>query len=114
MITFLLVFLSGSVVGAIAFSALRPTPNVQAETIARTLDWDNAGGNLAGELTTELQLDEQQKAQLTQVLNDFFLYYHELQDQMDEVRAAGKVKILEILRPEQKKQFEQWIAGRTD
>lgn len=112
-VTLLLVFLSGSVVGAVALTTLRPMPSAQAQNPTSQVDWDGAGKNLVGELTTELELDPDQQKRLQRTLDDFFLYYHSLQDQMEEVRASGKLKILEVLRPEQKKKFEQWLAARA-
>jgi Spy/CpxP family protein refolding chaperone len=105
LVVLLLVFLSGAVVGALTHSMqVKPV----AEASFRPDAFANASGTLAKDLTRELDLSSEQQAQLQRVLDDFFLYYHELQDQMDQVRATGRLKILEILTPEQKEKFEEW------
>ena len=43
------------------------------------------------------------------VLDDFMMYYHSLQAQMDEVRANGKARILLMLNERQKKKFEEML-----
>jgi Spy/CpxP family protein refolding chaperone len=38
------------------------------------------------------------------------MYYQNLQEQLDEVRATGKGRILEILDPQQKQKFEKLLG----
>jgi hypothetical protein len=55
----------------------------------------------------ELDLTPAQAEQLETVLDDFFMYYHTLQAQLDDVRASGKKRILRILNEDQKRRFEK-------
>ena len=43
------------------------------------------------------------------VLDDYFQYYHALQDQLDEVKASGREKITELLTDQQKLKFEKML-----
>jgi Spy/CpxP family protein refolding chaperone len=65
---------------------------------------------------TELNLTDDQTQKLAAVLADYKHYYQAVQeqieeirlrDQIDDLRATGKSKILEILTPEQRKKFER-------
>lgn len=65
---------------------------------------------------TELNLSADQTTKLAAVLADYQHYYQAVQeqieetrlrDQIDDLRATGKSKILEILSPEQRAKFEK-------
>lgn len=58
---------------------------------------------------TELDLSEAQTEKLGGVLDDYRLYYQSLQDQLDDLRATGKTRILQILNPDQKVKFEKIV-----
>ena len=53
----------------------------------------------------QLDLSEEQTVQLTSLLDDFSLYY-------DDVLADGNSRIMQILKPEQRKRFEQMLRDR--
>ncbi len=57
----------------------------------------------------ELDLTPRQEEQITTVLNDYTMYYKTLQDQLDEVRASGKSRILDVLSEPQKRKFEKML-----
>lgn len=59
---------------------------------------------------TELKLSPEQTEKIAKVLVDYGMYYQNLQEQLDEVRATGKTRILEVLDPEQKKKFERMMS----
>ena len=68
----------------------------------------------------ELKLSPDQTKQLSAVLSDYEHYYASVQEQIDnmhlreqieDVRATGKSRILEILTPEQKVQFEKMTVS---
>jgi Spy/CpxP family protein refolding chaperone len=65
---------------------------------------------------TQLKLSAEQTKKLSAVLADYQRYYQAVQEQIDEarlrdqiedLRSTGKSRILEILSPEQREQFEK-------
>jgi hypothetical protein len=56
---------------------------------------------------TELALSPAQSEKVALVLEDYRLYYQSLQDQLDDLRATGKTRILQILDPSQRDKFEK-------
>jgi Spy/CpxP family protein refolding chaperone len=53
----------------------------------------------------QLNLSDDQTAQLTSILDDFSRYY-------DNVLADGNSRIMQILNPEQRRRFEQMLRQR--
>lgn len=104
LLTFSLIFLCGALVGAIAITL---TAQSQAYT-ASSPEELNRELTLT-RLTTELDLTEAQQEKLRVVLDDYFQYYHALQDQLDEVKASGRGKITELLTDDQKVKFTQML-----
>ncbi len=45
-------------------------------------------------------------------IDDFVMYYQGLQGQMDDWRAEGKKRIMQILNPEQQKKFERIMQDK--
>jgi len=104
--TLLFVFLSGAVAGAITMR-LGFTP----ERHKAGPYWKEGGRDISLQrFKTELNLDAEQAKQIERVLDDFVMYYQSLQDQMDDVRATGKNRILHILHDDQKQKFEKMIS----
>jgi hypothetical protein len=102
----LLVFLCGSMAGAVAMRlgfgrTYRRDPTSWTQEIS--LD----------RFKRELNLSADQARQMEVVLNDFVMYYQTLQEQMIEVRASGKNKILQVLNEEQKQKFLHMIDQQT-
>jgi Mg/Co/Ni transporter MgtE len=56
---------------------------------------------------SELNLSGEQTEKLAMVLGDYRHYYDSLQDQLDDVRATGKKRILQILDQDQRAKFER-------
>jgi len=54
------------------------------------------------EMKDGLNLSDEQTKQLSSILDDFSLYY-------DNLLADGKSRILQILKPDQKKLFDQML-----
>jgi hypothetical protein len=101
----LLIFLSGGVVGAVAMRA-----GLQQMMSKSGPYWKEGGKEFSlQKFKRELELSPEQAQQMEIVLDDFVMYYHTLQAQMDEVRAAGKDKILRILNEGQKRKFQQMM-----
>src|ERR1051325_1661060 len=93
LLTLLLVFLCGGASGALwvkkmsVVSAGSPAPA-----------WNQTGREMTVQrFRKELKLNDKQTAELELVLDDFMKYYQTLQGQMDEVRANGKERILNVL-----------------
>jgi hypothetical protein len=103
-----LVFVCGALAGALAMrsgmQASRPAPQAAYYAIG---DQKVA----LEQLVRELELNPAQAAQLETVLDDFVMYVQTLQTQMDEVRASGKARILNILDEKQRVKFEKMMTG---
>src|SRR5436309_2438390 len=101
--TLLLVFLTGAVCGAVTMRAGLHTwmhRDVQF--------WQNGGTQLSYErLKKELNLTPQQADSIRLVLDDFVKYHQDLQNQIEDVRATGKNRIMALLNPDQKQRFER-------
>lgn len=102
------IFLSGAAVGALLVYTLRPAPKpVYAATAAERQQLNR--DTLVERFEAELDLSAEQAMQLEAILDDFFKYYHSLQNQMDDVRASGKRRIRELLNKEQQAKFERMM-----
>jgi hypothetical protein len=105
--TFLFVFLSGAVVGAITMR-LRTAP----ERHPSGPYWKEDTKEIAlHRFKKELDLTPHQAKEMELVLDDFMTYYQSLQAQMDDVRATGKSRIMKILNDNQRDKFERMIGG---
>jgi len=58
-------------------------------------------------LKTELNLTSDQSERLKTILDDFVKYHEDLQAQIEDVRATGKNRIVQMLTPEQRQKFEK-------
>lgn len=58
-------------------------------------------------LTKELNLSPEQSVRLKTILDDFVKYHEDLEAQIEDMRATGKNRIVQMLTPEQRKKFEQ-------
>jgi len=57
----------------------------------------------------ELGLTGAQTQKLALVLDDYSQYYQSLQDQLDDLRATGKTRIMQLLDAEQRVKFEKMM-----
>mgnify|MGYP005848783223 CR=1 FL=1 len=106
----LLVFLCGSLAGALAMRY-----GVHAQTHSQAPYWSEAGKEISLQrLQRELALSEKQSEEIALVLDDFVKYMHSLQVQMDEVRADGKQRILLVLNNEQKQKFQEMLSELSE
>ena len=101
----LLVFLSGALAGAITFRFVRVRP-APPTVPAHVFNRDAA----LAKFRKELNLTPEQAKQVGLVLDDYKMFYQNLQEQLDEVRATGKTRILQILDPQQKQKLEKLLA----
>lgn len=103
--TLLLVFLCGATAGALTMrlgflGAYRRPPTY----------WKEGGREISLErFRRELNLTTEQARQMEAVLNDFVTYYQTLQEQMNETRASGKARIMQILNEDQRQKFLRMI-----
>ena len=107
--TLVVVFLAGAAAGALTMQVgihdkLHRTVSAASPPAALTND------ALVQRFKTELNLSPDQTGNIALVLDDYRHYYQSLQDQLDDVRATGKSRILQILDPAQRAKFEQ-ITG---
>jgi uncharacterized membrane protein len=99
-VSFVLVFLCGVVLGAVVFS-LSGHANLHGTTpLAAGL----ATPFSVREWKEQLDLTDQQTVQLTSILDDFSHYY-------DNVLADGNSRIMQILNPEQRRKYEQMLRA---
>jgi hypothetical protein len=97
------VFLFGGVVGAITMrSGLH-------ERIHRNAYWKDDKANLFSyeKLKKDLNLTPDQSERLKTILDDFVKYHEDLQAQIEDVRATGKNRIVQMLNPDQRQRFEE-------
>jgi hypothetical protein len=96
-LSFVLVFLCGAVLGAVVMSFSGHARLHGAAPVANGLSMS------VTEWKQELNLTDQQTVQLTSILDDFSHYY-------DNVLADGNSRIMQILNPDQRRRFEQMLA----
>lgn len=74
--------------------------------------WKEGGRELTLEMMRkELNLTSEQAVQIETVLDEFVLYYQNLQGQMDDFRSDGKQRITRVLTPEQRVKFEKMMTN---
>ncbi len=100
----LLVFLCGAASGSLATRMFAPRLPAAAAWSAGGREWT------LDLMKKELELTPDQAAEIETVLDEFVLYYQNLQGQMDDFRAEGKKRILRTLTPEQRKKFEKMVG----
>jgi len=97
-VSLLLVFVCGAVLGAVAMRISSHTRVVAATP--------SSGFSMSMTSVTEwkkqLDLTDDQTAKLTSILDDFSRYY-------DNVLADGNSRIMQILNPDQRRRFEQML-----
>ncbi len=98
--TLMLVFLAGAATGALSMRLIHhPAPVNAAPPREVVLD----------RFRTELGLDGAQVQKLSLLLDDYGQYYESLQEQLDDLRATGKTRIMQILNPQQRAKFERMM-----
>jgi len=58
-------------------------------------------------LKKDLNLTPDQSERLKTILDDFVKYHEDLEAQIEDVRATGKNRIMQMLTPEQRKRFAE-------
>jgi Spy/CpxP family protein refolding chaperone len=106
----LTVFLCGAAAGILGTKLVMPT----AAPRAADKSWTGGGREMTIEFfKKELDLTPEQAAEVETVLDDYVMYYQVLQGQMDDWKVEGKKRILQILKPEQRKRFEKLMGAKS-
>jgi Spy/CpxP family protein refolding chaperone len=108
--TLVVVFLAGAAAGALAMqlglheklhrtaaAASKPVPPAAKDAVLQRFK-------------TELDLSAAQTQQMSSILDDYRHYYQSLQDQLDDVRAMGKTRIVQILDEAQRQKFDKMMT----
>jgi Spy/CpxP family protein refolding chaperone len=99
----ILVFLTGAMAGAIGMRA-----GLHEQMRRSAIYWRSDKAEFSyGQLKKELDLTPDQSERLKTILDDFVKYHDDLEAQIDDIRATGRNRIVQILTPEQRKRFEQ-------
>lgn len=106
--TLLLVFLAGATTGAVSMKfglhdLLHKTGAIKSGTP------DNKEAVLQ-KFRTDLNLTPAQADKISLVLDDYRHYYQSVQDQLDDIRATGKMRILQELDPAQREKFQKLMG----
>lgn len=107
--TLVVVFLAGAAVGALSMQMglhERLHRTVSAATLP-VLRKASTGDALVQRFKSELNLSADQTDKIAMVLADYREYYHNLEDQLDDVRSTGKSRIMQILDEQQRAKFEK-------
>jgi len=101
----LLIFLCGALAGAIT---ARAGLHERLHRNASLPYWKDGRQEFSYEtLRKELNLTPDQSERLKTILDDFVKYHDDLEAQIEDVRATGRNRIIQMLTPEQRKRFEQ-------
>ena len=113
--TVMLVFLAGAATGALVMqfglhgalhrAAAAPAAAPHTSQAAR----DTGHDPMLARFQSELGLSSDQTAKLALVLDDYSQYYQSLQDQLDDLRATGKTRIMLLLDADQRVKFEKMM-----
>lgn len=100
----LLIFLCGALAGAIT---VRTGLHERLHRSASRPYWQSGRTEFSYEtLRRELDLTQDQADRLKVILDDFVKYHDDLQAQIEDVRATGRNRIIQILTPDQRTKFE--------
>ena len=101
--TLVLVFLVGAMAGAIGMQA-----GLHRKLQQNAAYWRGDKVEFSyDQLQRELKLTPDQAERLKTILGDFVKYHEDLEAQIEDVRATGRNRIVQMLTPEQRKRFEQ-------
>lgn len=104
----LVVFATGAMTGALCMR-LGLHERLHASPAGTSLKDPKAMAGWRERCKKELSLSDEQAQKLDSILDDYKLYYQSLQDQIEEVRATGKSRIMQVLNSEQKAKFEKLL-----
>ncbi len=100
----LMIFLCGALAGALS---MRAGLHERMHRGAPYWRGDKAQFFSYDKLKKDLDLTPEQSDRLKTILDDFAKYHEDLQAQIEDVRATGKNRIVQMLNPQQRQRFEQ-------
>jgi hypothetical protein len=101
--TLVLVFLTGAMAGAIGMQV-----GLHKKLHQNAVYWKSDKAEFSYDrLKRELNLTPEQSERLKTILDDFVKYHEDLEEQIEDVRATGRNRIVQMLTPDQRKRFEQ-------
>ena len=107
LILLLLVFLCGALAGAVVMRVgVREKPHRINASNSYWRD-DKTQFFSYDKLRKDLDLTADQSQRLKTILDDFAKYHEDLETQMEDVRATGKNRILQMLTPSQRQRFQE-------
>jgi hypothetical protein len=111
--TLVFVFLAGACAGALSMrlglhDKLHRT--VSAATLTPAARVSATNDAILQRFKSELNLSGDQAERIGVVLEDYRRYYQNLQDELDDVRATGKSRIMQILNDDQRAKFDKIMA----
>lgn len=106
--TLAIIFLCGAAVGAVVtrgvlHSHMMPLRNAAVIEQARRVGLTT--------LKAQLDLTPAQQQVIMKILDDYGKYYQNIEDEREDVAAAGKQHILETLTPQQRKRFNELLGS---
>lgn len=104
--TLMVVFLAGAATGALSMQ-LGLHEKLHHAPARSTAQGREA---ILSQFKTELGLTQPQTEKLGLVLDDYRQYYQSLEDQLEDLRATGKTRIMAILDEQQKQKFEKMMT----
>jgi len=107
--TLVFVFLAGALAGALSMQ-FGLHDRLHRTVTAATKPASPANDILLPRLKANLNLSEEQSQAIAAVLADYRSYYMNLQEQLDDVRSTGRMRIVEVLTDEQKQKFEKLVG----
>jgi hypothetical protein len=102
--TLLMVFLAGATTGAVTMKfGLH-------DYLHHSTGAPSSKEDVLQKFRTELNLSPQQADRISLVLDDYRHYYQSVQEQLDDIRATGKMRILQELDPTQREKFGKMMG----
>ena len=108
--TLVVVFLAGTAVGALSMQLGLHEKLHRTVSAAAPKTPPAAKDAVLQRFKTELNLSTVQTQQISSILDDYRHYYQSLQDQLDDVRAMGKTRIVQILDEDQRQKFDKMMT----
>ena len=104
LVLLLLIFLCGALAGALTMRA-----GLHEKMHRGTSYWRDSKTQFFSydKLQKDLDLTAEQSQRLKTILDDFAKYHEDLETQIEDVRATGKNRIVQMLTPQQRQRFEQ-------
>jgi len=101
--TLLLVFLAGAAAGAVSMK-------FGLHQILHKSSAPTSKEAVLQKFRTDLNLTQSQTDKISLILDDYRHYYQSVQDQEDDIRATGKMRILQELDPAQRDKFQKLMG----